>query len=56
MTILIATRVLYTIMCIATRVHQSMQVSFEQLACHTRVAYINSRVHLDSTLKNINHD
>ena len=37
--------------CIATRVHQRTRVSFEQLACHTRVAYINSRVHLSLALK-----
>ena len=39
------THVMYMTIYISTRVHQG-----------TRVAYINSRVHLDSTLKNIKHD
>ena len=55
-TISIATHVLYATICIATRIDQCTRVSFKKLACHTRVAYINSCVHLDSTLKNINHD
>ena len=52
----LTTHVLYTTISIEACVHQHTWVSFEQLACHTRVAYINSRVHLDSTLKNIKHD
>ena len=49
----LTTRVLYATIYIATRVHQRTQVSFKQLACHTRVAYINSRIHLSLTLKYI---
>ena len=55
-TISIAYRVLYVSIVIATRVHQRTWVSFKQIVCHMRVAYINSRVHLDSTLKNIKHN
>ena len=52
-TICIANCVPYMIICIATHVHLCTRVSFEQLACHMRVSYINSRAHLVSTLKNI---
>ena len=31
-------------------------VPFKQHACHTWLAYINTHVYLNSTLKNINHD
>ena len=55
-TICIATRVPYTSICIATHVHWRTRVYFEQLACHTRVSYINSPVHLILTLKNIKWD
>ena len=52
----LTTHILYATISIATCVHKHTQVSFKQLACHTQVAYINSHVHLHSTLKNINHD
>ena len=52
----LTTHVLYVTIYIATRVHQRTRASFEQLACHTRVAYINSRVHLNLALKNIKRD
>ena len=48
--------VAYTTMCITSRVYLHMQVPFEQLAYHTRVAYINTHVYLNLTLKNINQD
>ena len=32
------------------------RLPLEQLACHTRVASIDTHVHLPSTLKIINHD
>ena len=42
--------VAYATICIATCVHQRTRVFFEQLACHMRVAYINSHVHLSLAL------
>ena len=52
----LTTSVLYMTIYITTRVHQHTRVSFKKLTCHMRVAYINSRVHLVSTLKNIKQD
>ena len=52
----LTTHVLYVTISITTRVQIYTWVSFKRLACHTRVAYINSRIHIHSTLKNINHD
>ena len=46
----------YTSICIATSVYLHTRVPFEQLVCHTRVAYINTRIYLNSTLKNMNQD
>ena len=41
----------YAGICIATNLYQHTWVSFKKIACHTWVAYINSCVHLSSTLK-----
>ena len=53
---LLKNHVLYATISITTHVQIHTQVPFKKLACHTQVSYINSRVHLHSTLKNINHD